>query len=256
MVPPQYQTPPQAPPLFTHTAESILSETDRLNTNYKKILDDIVAGVKPDNATFQKALVPVLTEDDVTANARRVLGFYQHVSPHQELRAASTKAEEITTEFDVECRMRQDVFDVVNGAFEQRGSENLDTESLRILEKERKRYIRNGLLLPTGPKRDRFKEIKKRLSLLCIQCQKNMNEEKGAIWFTPEELKGVPEDDINIDELEKGTGENEGKVKLGFKYNHFFPMMKYAQNADARHRYVLADGNKVSISLSFCSATP
>ncbi|CAG9936912.1 unnamed protein product [Clonostachys rosea f. rosea IK726] len=246
MVAPQFQTPPQAPPLFTHTAEAIVSETERLNANYKKILDDIVASTKPENSTFAKALEPVLFEDNETAVSRRILSFYQHVSTNQDLRAASTKADEITTQFDVECRMREDVFNVVNGAFEKRETEKLETEALRILEKERKKYIRNGLLLPAGPQRDRFKEIKKRLGLLCIQAQKNLNEEKAAIWFTPEELKGVPEDDINIADLEKGTGENEGKVKLTFKYTHFFPFMKYAQDGEARHRYTIADANKVS----------
>jgi metallopeptidase MepB len=242
----QYQTPPQPPPLFTYTAASIISETERLNADYKKLLDDIVGQTQPENATFAKVLSPVLADDNVSCKARRIMSFYQHVSPHDELREASTKADEITNEFDIECKMREDVFNVVNGAFEQRASESLDVESLRVLEKERKRYIRNGLLIPAGEKRDRFKEIQKRLGTLCIQAQKNLNEEKGAIWFTPEELKGVPEDDINIDELEKGTGENEGKVKLGFKYNHYFALIKYAHNPETRRRYLVADANKVN----------
>jgi metallopeptidase MepB len=246
----QYQTPPQPPPLFTYTAASIISETERLNADYKKLLDDIVGQTQPENATFAKVLSPVLADDNVSCKARRIMSFYQHVSPHDELREASTKADEITNEFDIECKMREDVFNVVNGAFEQRASESLDVESLRVLEKERKRYIRNGLLIPAGEKRDRFKEIQKRLGILCIQAQKNLNEEKGAIWFTPEELKGVPEDDININELEKGTGENEGKVKLGFKYNHYFALIKYAHNPETRRRYLVADANKVGLIIS------
>jgi metallopeptidase MepB len=242
----KYQNPPQPPPLFTYTAASIVSETERLNADYKKLLDDIVAGVQPENATFASTLAPVLADDNVGSKARRIMSFFQHVSSHEDLREASTKADEITNEFDIECKMREDVFNVVNGAFEQRASEKLDTESLRVLEKERKRYIRNGLLIPAGEKRDRFKEIQKRLGILCIQAQKNLNEEKGAIWFTPEELKGVPADDINIEELEKGTAENEGKVKLGFKYNHYFALIKYAENAETRHKYLVADANKVS----------
>jgi metallopeptidase MepB len=144
--------------------------------------------------------------------------------------------------------MREDVFKLVDAAFQTRESQNLDPERLHVLEKVRKGYVRNGLELPAGPKRDRFKEIQKRLSQLCIQCQKNLNEEKGVIWFTPEELDGVPSDDIDIDQLEKGTGENEGKVKLTFKYNHYFPTMKYAKNEETRRRYVIAEANKVSSS--------
>jgi metallopeptidase MepB len=43
----------------------------------------------------------------------------------------------------------------------------LDGESKRLLEKEWKSYVRNGLGIEKGPKRDRFKEIKKRLSQVC-----------------------------------------------------------------------------------------
>lgn len=111
--------------------------------------------------------------------------------------------------------------------------------------------------MPAGPQRDRFKEIQKRLSQLCIQAQKNLNEEKGAIWFTPKELEGVPADDIDVNELEKGTGENEGKVKLSFKYNHFFPMMKYAVHEETRRTYVMAEANKVCLySTPRCGRRP
>ncbi|KAF4126520.1 hypothetical protein GMORB2_0256 [Geosmithia morbida] len=246
MADPKFKTPPQAPPLFTHTSDSIISETERLNAEYKKVLDDMVAAVKPETATFATTLKPILVDDDNTAALRRILNFYQHVSPKDELRDASRKADEITNDFDIECKMREDVFKVVDGAYQQRESEELDSESLRVLEKERKKFVRNGLLIPHGPQRDRFKEIQKRLSQLCIECQKNLNEDKSSIWFAPSDLDGVPEDDIAIGDLEKGTGENEGKVKLGFKYNHFFPLVKYAKNAETRHRYIVADANKAN----------
>lgn len=242
----KFKVPPQAPPLFTHTPETIISETERLNAEYKKVLDDMAASVTTDNAKFSNTMLPILEDDDNTATLRRVLNFYQHTSPDVELRDAATKADEITSEFDIECKMREDIFKIVDAAFQQRASENLDTESLRVLEKERKKYVRNGLLIPAGPQRERFKEIQKRLSQLCIQCQKNLNEDKSSIWFTPAQLEGVPEDDIAVGELEKGTGENEGKVKLGFKYNHFFPVVKYAKDSETRHRYIVADANKAN----------
>lgn len=242
----KFKLPPQAPPLFTHTADSILSETDRLNAEHKKVLDDMVAAVKKDSATFDNTLKPMLVDDNRSAALRRILNFYQHTSPDSKLRDASTKADEITNEFDIECKMREDVFNLVDAVFQRRDAETLDTESLRVLEKERQKYVRNGLLIPAGPQRDRFKEIQKRISQLSIQCQKNLNEDKSSIWFTPEELDGVPEDDINISELEKGTGENEGKVKLGFKYNHFFPLVKYAKNGETRFKYIVADANKAN----------
>lgn len=246
MIPDKYRNPPQAPPLFTATAESILADTKKLNETSKSVLDKVVADVSADKATFANVQEPILMDDNLASPVQRILTFYQHVSPKEELREASNKAEVLMDDFNIESQMREDVFKLVDAAFATRESQNLDPERLHVLEKVRKGYVRNGLELPAGPKRDRFKEIQKRLSQLCIQCQKNLNEEKGAIWFTPAELDGVPSDDIDIDSLEKGMGENEGKVKLTFKYNHYFPTLKYARDENTRRRYVIAESNKVS----------
>lgn len=249
MVPDKYRNPPQAPPLFTATPESIAADTKKLCDVTKNVLDSVVADVPADKATFAKALEPILLDENLAATQRRILTFYHHVSTNKELRDASTESERVFNDFGIECNMREDVFKVVDGAFANRASEDLSKEQLHVLEKERQKYIRNGLRLPAGPKRDRFKEIQKRLSELEIQCQTNLNEEKGAIWFTPEELEGVPADDIDIDSLEKGTGENEGKVKLSFKYNHYFPLIKHAVNADTRRKYTIAESNKANINV-------
>lgn len=95
---------------------------------------------------------------------------------------------------------------------------------------------------PQAQKRDRFKEIKKRLSQLSIEFQKNLNEENGGIWFSLKELDGVPEDVLSG--LPKGEGENEGKVKLSFKYPDLWPTLKYAKNAETRKRVSIANENK------------
>lgn len=87
------------------------------------------------------------------------------------------------------------------------------------------------------------------MSQLCIERQKNLGEEKGVIWFELEELDGVPSDAVDTDLLEKGNGENKGKVKLSFSHNHYFSMLKYAKDGEVRRRYVIADANKANINI-------
>lgn len=245
MAPERYRTPPQAPPLFTGTAESIIADAKKLTETTKSVLDKMVADVTTDKAAFSNVLEPILFDDNLSEGPRRILTFYQHVSTDASLREAASKAEELLDDFSIETKMREDVFKLVDAAYSTRDSQNLDKEPLHVLQKERQKYIRNGLLLPAGSQRDRFKEIQKRLSQLCIQCQKNLNEEKGGVWFKPEQLEGVPSDDVDVSTLEKGTGENEGKVKVTFKYNHFTPLMKYAIHENTRKTYVMAEANKV-----------
>lgn len=210
------------------------------------LLDKIVAEVSPDKATFESVMKPMALDENEANLSGRILGFYQYVSADADLRNASTEAEKIMDDFSIECNMREDVFQLVDAVFKnQKTAEpNLDAESLRLLDKERKHYIKNGLGLPQGPQRDRFKEIKKRLSQISIQFQKNLNEENGALWFTKEELDGVPAD--LVDGLEKGTGENEGKVKLTFKYPDLFPALKFAKSSETRKKLFIANENKMN----------
>ncbi|KAE8441568.1 hypothetical protein EG329_004687 [Mollisiaceae sp. DMI_Dod_QoI] len=244
MAPSQYKTPPQAPPLFTATKDSLVDDAKKICSTTRNLLDKLAKDIKPDQATFTEVLLPIAQDEDAAALESRVIGFYQAVSTDSELRDASSKAEEIMDEFNIEASMREDIFALVEGAWQkaQQGESGLDGEDLRLLEKERKSYIRNGLGIEKGPKRDRFKEIKKRLSQIQIEFQKNLNEENGGIWFTRKELEGVPSDVLAG--FEEGTGDNEGKLRFTFKYPDLFPTLKFAQDSETRQKVFIENENK------------
>ena len=235
-----FKQPPQPPPVFVGTMKSIVEDTNRLVEMSRNLQDKIVAEIKPEQASFRNVILPMAHDDNNAALESHILGFYQAVSPDKALRDASTEADKLLDEFSIESSMREDVFELVEAVFKK--DEALDPESRRLLEKNRKNYIRNGLNLSAGPKRDRFKDIKKRLSQLSIQFQKNLNEENGGIWFTKEDLDGVPEDLLSI--LTKGDGENAGKLRLSFKYPDLFPTLKYATNSDTRKKVLIDNENK------------
>jgi hypothetical protein len=128
----------------------------------------IANDVNSSTATFANTVLTIACDEDEAALSARIIGFYQAVSTDSELRNASSKAEEMMDEFNIEASMRDDIFELVDAAWKVEKERNdLDEESKRLLEKERKSYIRNGLGIEKGPKRDRFKEIKKRLSQVC-----------------------------------------------------------------------------------------
>ncbi|KAL3462218.1 peptidase family M3-domain-containing protein [Aspergillus heterothallicus] len=240
MAPEHLRRPPQAPPLFTATAESLLSDAKRLIETSRKVQDGIVAKITPESADFASVLKPLAHDSNVMGLEASILGFYQAVSTEQALRDASSKAEELMDDFSIESSMREDLYKLVDAVLNK--NESLDPESRRLLEKEHMDFVRNGLGLPAGPLRDRFKEIKKRLSLLSIEFSKNLNEEAGGIWFSPEELDGVPQDVVSG--LQKGEGENEGKLFLTFKYPDLFPTVKYAKNPETRKKVTIGNENK------------
>jgi len=140
--------------------------------------------------------------------------------------------------------MREDIFKLVKAVHDSPAAKDLDSESARFLDKAYKGYVRSGLELPAEPERARFKEIKKRLSTISIDFSKRLNEENGGIWFTPDELKGVPDDVIVGFKKGEAGSENEGKLFLTYKYPDLFPTMKYAVSAEVRKRVFLGNENK------------
>ena len=248
---PRYHNPPQAPPTFTATPSSIIEDAKRLIERSRKVQDSLVQDVSVEHAKFENVMLPMAYDENEMGLQAHILGFYGSVATDKELRDASTEADKLFEDFGIESVMREDVFRLVDAVTQAK--ETLEPESQRLLEKERKSYIRNGLGIPAGSKRDRFKEIKKRLSEISITFQKALNEENGALFFTESELDGVPKDLISS--WPKGTGENADKLKVSFKYPDLFPTLKYAKNPSVRQKMFVANENKCNDNVALFHET-
>uniref|UniRef100_A0A665VZV3 Peptidase M3A/M3B catalytic domain-containing protein n=1 Tax=Echeneis naucrates TaxID=173247 RepID=A0A665VZV3_ECHNA len=196
--------------------EQIKQLSDELITNTKAVYDRVGA-LDLDAVTFEntlKALADVEVEYTVQRN---MLDFPQHVSPCKEVRAASTEADKLLSEFDVEMSMREDVYHrIVALEVSQSDTEQASQSADRLI--GRKLIDRTACCRANF--RQEIKTIKKKLSNLCIDFNKNLNEDTTSLSFTRDELGGLPEDFLSS--LEK-DGE---KLKVTLKYPHYFPTMK------------------------------
>jgi len=146
------------------------------------------------------------------------LTFIKNVAASKELRDASNEVTEKLDKASVELAMRVDVFEKLEQLEKTEGN-NLTGEIKRILEKKVKDGRRNGLHLDETV-RTQLKEIKERLSKLSIEFQKNCNEENELLYFTRDELAGLP--DPFLDSLKVEEGGN--KLQVTLKYPHVFPI--------------------------------
>ncbi|KAK4444171.1 peptidase family M3 [Podospora aff. communis PSN243] len=223
--------PPQPTALFRTTADAIIADEKARCEVTRALLDKIAAEIPIEQATFHNVLLPI--EHNTNACLSEIEpDFYSIVSPDPERRQAGAEARKIKHLAAVECSMREDIFRLVDAVF-QKGDDTLDPESQHALLKARQQYIQNGVTLPAGPARDRYRAIASRLGELQIEYERTVNESTGGVWFTPEELDGIPQGVIN--RLERGADENEGKCKLPFKGPD--ASARSARNPETRNKY-------------------
>eukprot|EP01110_Echinostelium_bisporum_P008884 TRINITY_DN3178_c0_g1_i1.p1 TRINITY_DN3178_c0_g1~~TRINITY_DN3178_c0_g1_i1.p1 ORF type:complete len:193 (+),score=44.81 TRINITY_DN3178_c0_g1_i1:24-602(+) len=152
---------------------------------------DTIANIGSGSHTFDNTIKPIAEmEADVYTQSSN-LTFPAHTSTDKQIRDASSDAEKAFSAFSIEQTMREDVYKSVLKYTEKK--EKLDAQQTRLLERVVRDFKRNGLHL--GEKeRTEIKEIKTRMSDLCILFQKNVNEDQSSVSLTLQEIEGVPED--------------------------------------------------------------
>ncbi|KAG9603658.1 zincin, partial [Aureobasidium melanogenum] len=237
--------PRQRPPVFTKDASTIISEVERLIEQSRKVQETILATVKPETGTFFNVILPLARNQNSVSRQMPIMGFYEAVSTDEKLQDASTEANKLYADFEIETNTHEGMFRLVDAVVKK--NEELKAEDKRLLERYHRNFLRNGLGA-TAEKRERFKIIQKQLHQLASDFEKNLREGNKGVWFELEELSGLPDDLVSS--LTKGTGEYDGKVLLPFGFPHVSTVLKYATSSETRRVYYTAYENRCPKNVS------
>lgn len=230
--------------VFAPTSASLHAAAEEIITKTRAVHARLIKEIPPDQATVENVLLPLAQAENALLTAQRPLITYRDFASDTSVREASTKAKELFDAFDIEQAMNEPLFQLLDAVQRQSaGSAALDEETSRYLEKIRRRHMENGLSLPAGPQRERFKTIKLRLKQLEDEFHDALSAAKlgsNGVWFAREELEGVPEAVTARFEVN-----DKGLLRASFNNADAFAVIRTAESAETRKRMYVAHENMV-----------
>lgn len=231
--------PPQAPPFFSYTPDTIKEAAGQLIAASARVWDH-VATIPPQDATFANSIQPIIDDENARSAQGRILYFLAGSSPHEDVRVASKQADIALKQDVIERCTRTDVFAVVDAVSQRADAKELPDEAQVYLRKLREEFVRNGLALGDGKDRTRLKEINLRLADLQSQYVGNINADVSGIWLAEEELDGIAPAI-----LERFKQDDQGRYFVNFKRPNWNAVLSDAHNANTRKRYYIAWDNRL-----------
>ncbi|KAK0648000.1 thimet oligopeptidase [Cercophora newfieldiana] len=234
---------PQPPSSFSATPDSISQQTQRLVEAANEVIDNILSTVCPNSATFENVVLPLAHAENARLSQSGILRSFGMATSDEALREAARQAGDTLDELVLQLWERDDLFHLVNAArrsIEMKTSPEPEPESRHFLESIHQNFLRNGLGLSHGP-RQRLTSIERRINNLSSEFASNITKQIRGVWFTTEELEGVPGHAVST--MEKGTGENEGKLFLDFSKDPGW-ISASATSEETRRRLHIARDNR------------
>ncbi|KAH7403115.1 putative zinc metallo proteinase [Cadophora sp. MPI-SDFR-AT-0126] len=235
----KFRQPPQLPVAFNHTGPGLLDITKAAIATSRARLDAFVK-ILPSEATFANFVLPWIHDRNTRMKTSSLTALFKSVSPSEELRDASVECVKMWAEFSQEVVARPEIY-VLFQAVKEKG-EVLDSEEQYYLDRKLSQLVRSGAALPEGPIKERFQIVTKRIDDIEAEGSKRIRQENGGIWFTTDELDGLPRD--TLEGLKSGEGENKGKHKVTFGTVDLDLVLKNCTNPDTRKRMFLGNENK------------
>lgn len=235
--PNRFGTPPQNPPTFKVKADSILPSIQEVIKRSRKINDEVASQSAPRNFD---SVVAALAYDEMQLNEVSRFSLLKNVSPEKGVRVAATDACQQLMDYLVEAVMRPDVYQAIKAVYDEKPI--LDAEDERLLVKMELGYRRAGLLLPSGSQQ-KVKDLQQKMTNISSVFAQNLGEEKGGIWFSKDDLDGVPAD--LVETWDTRYLNNTKEYKMTYKYPDIFPTLKYANQETTRRKAWVGYESKV-----------
>ncbi|MBN2612065.1 MAG: M3 family metallopeptidase [Bacteroidales bacterium] len=240
------KTPFGVPPFNEIIAAHFLPALDSTITINKLEIEAIIANPEP--ATFDNTLKVLDLSGKLLDNVSAVFFGLNSADGTDDLQAISGDMRAKLSQHADDISMNGKLFERVKQVYENRGSLNLNTEQLSLLDNYYKMFLRNGVNLPDKEK-ERLREINLRLTELTTRFDQNLLAETNdfkLIIETQDDLAGLPDDVIaGAASAAKEMG-LDGKWVFTTHKPSMIPFLQYSQRKDLRKKIYDAYCNRAN----------
>ena len=213
----------------------------------KEAKDEIALLVQSaEDPTFNNTIVALEAAGDRVDLVSNIFFNLNSAETNDEMQALAKDVSPLLSEFANDIMLNEGLFKRVQAVYNTTVKDTLDAESLMLLEKTYKGFVRNGANLPAD-KKEQLRSIDKEISVLGQQYGENLLKETNA--FTMEvtdeaELAGLPD---FVKEAAAETAKEKGKEGswlFTLQYPSYIPFMTYSANRALRKKMFLAYGSR------------
>jgi thimet oligopeptidase len=221
----------------TVTPESVRAAVDDAIAEGDRIVATVVAASEP--RTWDNTLAPLNVLDDVIVRANGRGPFMARVHPDREVRDAAQEAEEKISKWTSDLVFRRDLYDAIEAYATTKEASSLTGERARYLSFTQRDLRRAGHSLSEA-ERDEVQQHRTRLVELGVAFNRNIDEAKGELVLTKDQLAGMPDDYLE----RLSAGDDDGTYRVTIDYPDYYPFMDMAADRDLRRQLQFIFYNK------------
>lgn len=239
---------PQPLPRVIATEDVVLAMRAIID-KYNIIRSKTLETVTPETATFNNVLKPLAQVENDVQGTFAMIEMLQYGSPSLKTQEEYDKARELYSTAQAKWIADERFFKLLQAAREKDDFKQLDAESKHLLEKELLRYKHAGHELLGPAQLEEFQKRNSEILELEREFHQNVARENGGIWFTLDELEGLPETDLakwkEEEPVNGGQKGNLSKKFVPFANGGTIAVLTYANRPETRKKMYLADNLKL-----------
>lgn len=241
----EWNTPYGVPPFEEIKTEHYLPAYAEAMRLQKEAIQEIIDN--KEKPTFANTIIPLEYSDEMLSRVNGVFMNLLECCNDEDMQAVADSIMPMLSQHEDDIMLNEGLFDRVKKVYDNRKSESLNPEQMRLLEETYKAFVRGGANVPTE-KQARFREINQKLASLTLKFGNNVLAATNGyklVVADSNRLKGLSGSQLQA-ALEAGNEDAKTKGKYVFTLDMptLEPFLMYCQDRELRKEIWTAYANR------------